>query len=465
MRILVVEDERLLRLQLKEELERQASSRGKHEIHVADSYEAAREILQRQMVDIAFVDLNLGPGHDKAGIKLLQQVRSELPHIVTIIMTGIEDSAVVEECLRLGAADYIFKPFEPRIVHHLMIKAVVHHRLFRKNQTLKAQGGDRVVEPIVLSTKSPPFKAVLEQAKKLRGKNLRVLITGESGTGKEVMAQYLWSLEKDPDRPFIPVHCGAISENLVESALFGHVKGAFTGATEDKKGYFEAADGGDIFLDEVATMPQSVQVKLLRTLNSGEVVRVGGNKGKKFDFRVIAATNEKLSELTEKKLFRDDLLFRLTEVELKLPPLRERLEDLPDLIEAFLRKAGHPDKSLSKGALRLVEKYPWPGNIRQLEKVITVLAEFTSKNAIEENDLQNQLIPSAPKKATKESQNLFQLIPEQCMGRFQMNVDQLEQAMARYALDNTENDSQAAKLLGIPRNSLIRRIQEWGWKQ
>lgn len=469
MRILIVEDERLLRIQLKNELEHPSAQVGtsqKHHIIPVANFEEARGILQAQAIDIAFIDLNLGPGGDGAGLRLLEHVRTNYPNTVSIVMTGVEDSNIVEQCLRLGAADYIFKPFEPRIVHHLLIKAVVHHKLFRRAQTLRAQGGDRIVEPMRLSSKSPAFQKVLEQTEKLKGKNLRVLITGETGTGKEVMAQYLWSLEEDFDRPFIPVHCGAISENLVESALFGHVKGAFTGATEDKKGFFEDADGGDIFLDEIGTMPLDLQIKTLRTLNSGEVVKVGKTSGRKFDFRVIAATNENLDELVKKGLFREDLLYRIKEVEIKLPPLRERREDIPDLAVQFLEKCGHESKHLSESAIDLLKNYSWPGNLRQLEKSIRILSELSESQEITEFDVRKYLsgfskdisIPSS-------SENLiFGVAEKDFEKRFDELTEQLQQSMIKMALEKTKSSRKAAEYLGISRGILRGKIAAWGWQ-
>jgi DNA-binding NtrC family response regulator len=466
MRILIVEDERLLRVQLKNELEHPSAQNldsQKYQIVGVANFSEAQGILQAQAIDIAFIDLNLGLGGDRAGIKLLELIRKQYPSIVPIVMTGTEDSSVVEECLKLGAADYIFKPFDPRIVHHLLIKAIVHHKLFRKTQTLRAQGGDRIVEPKKLVSKSPAFQKVIAQAEKLRGKNLSVLITGETGTGKEVMAQYLWSQESDSYRPFIPVHCGAISENLVESALFGHVKGAFTGALEDKKGFFEDADGGDIFLDEIGTMPIATQAKLLRVLNSGDVTRVGATRGRKFDFRVIAATNEDLTRMSSAKSFREDLLFRVNQVELKLPPLRKRKEDIADLVQLFLQQSGNGEKKYSPDAMELAIEYPWPGNIRQLEKVVTVSGALTEGDVISRKDLERQLnLGQSKSSQSSNSNDVFSIAPNQVQGRFQTNVEELEKAMLQFALKNCKNESEAARYLGIPRNSLIRRIREWG---
>ncbi len=465
MRILIVEDDRTLRIQLRTELERTSGSKSNFQIVPASNLNEAQDLLQAQAFDIAFVDLNLGEGGDNAGVQLLEKIRASYPDIVTIITTGNEDSAVIEECLRLGAADYIIKPFDPSMVHRLMIKAKVHHRLFRANQILRAQGG-YPRESILLTTKSPAFREVLNKAEKLRGKSIRVLITGESGTGKEVLAKYISSFEDD-SRPFVPVHCGGISEHLVESTLFGHTKGAFTGATEDKAGLFEVADGGDIFLDEIGTMPLEVQIKVLRTLNSGEVIRVGAVSGRKFNFRVIAATNEDLQTLVTKKMFRDDLYYRINEVELKLPSLRERKEDISDLIQGFFMKFGKPNKYFTAEALDFSLNYPWPGNIRQLEKVVKVLAELTDGNEISRKALEVQLNINSAMKTSNPSINpksVFSIPTAHIAGRFQANLEELEQAMVRFAMDETINDTQAAKYLGIPRNSLVRRLQEWGWK-
>lgn len=475
MRIIVVENERLLGLTLKASLEQPINpNQEPHVIHLASSFEDAMRVIEKETIDIAFLDIDLGENHKDGGIKLLKYFRKHYPSTVVIIMTGMEADKIIEECLQIGAADYIFKPFEPRRVHHLMMKAIVQHRLFRRTESLRVQGGDRVAEPIELKSKSPCFNEVIELAKRIKGKKLRALITGESGTGKEVMARFIWSQEGDLTRPFIPVHCGAIPENLVESNLFGHVKGAFTGAISDKKGYFEAADGGDIFLDEIGTMPLDVQVKLLRALNSGEITRVGSNKGKCFNFRVIAATNENIEELTKQGRFREDLLFRLKEVELHLPPLRDRKEDIIDLIHSFLNKNGHHEKYFSIDALDIFLSYTWPGNIRQLEKTVSVLAELAEKQEITAEEVRRQLGINSPSNhqslvdSSSEDKvingSLCQIQPTEIEGRFQHVLEDVEKKMIRFALEKEPSESQAAKFLGMPRNSLRRRIHEWGWK-
>ncbi len=295
MRILIVDDETLVRKTM------QAQIPAPHTVALADSLEEALDVLSMQMIDLVFTDLSLDESTDRTGIKLIQEISKNYPTTVVVAMTGHDESHLVESCLKAGAVDYLLKPFDAKTLTQVLRKAPVLHRLLRKNQTLKHQAGSKLVKHIDLYTKSPVFNAVIETAKKIRGSGHSILIRGESGAGKEIMAQYLWSLENDNSRPFITVNCGAIPSHLAESELFGHKKGAFTGATDARAGKFESADGGDLFLDELATLSADIQVKLLRVLSSGDIYPVGQDVGKKVNCRVIAATNENLEEMIKNK--------------------------------------------------------------------------------------------------------------------------------------------------------------------
>ena len=337
------------------------------------------------------------------------------------------------------------------------------HRLLRRNQTLKHQAGSKLVKHINLYTKSPTFKAVLETAKKIRGSGQSILVRGESGSGKEIMAQYLWSLENDSSRPFIAVNCGAIPTHLAESELFGHKKGAFTGATETRAGKFESADGGDIFLDELATLSMDLQAKLLRVLSSGDIYPVGQDTGRKVNCRTIAATNENLEEMIREKKFREDLFFRIKNFTITLPPLRERKEDILDLANEFLRSGNYADKHLSASAEQLLLNYSWPGNIRELKSAIEVACVLSDDNELQPSDLTPHLVQSAPVYENVIKNTSLEEIDEKALeGRYSHVVSEFELKLIEFALKKKGSESAAARYLGIPRSTLgdlRRRLQ------
>ena len=429
---------------------------------MASSYREALEALERGVFDLVFVDLNLDNNDELTGTKLIPEIRKNAPSTILIAMTGLEDPDLIAQCYKLGASDYIFKPIVPKTIGLLIERAKTTHRLIRQNRSLKTQAGERLVEKMTLTTKSERFQSVIDRAKKLKGASESVLIRGESGVGKDVMAQFLWSLEEDDSRPYVPVDCGAITSSLAESELFGHRKGAFTGATESRVGKFEEADGGDLFLDEIATLPLTTQNKFLRFLNNGEITLVGQNLPKKVDVRVIAATNEPLEEMVKAKTFREDILFRLKQVTITIPPLRERKEDIPDLVATFLKPKG---KSISADALQFCIGYHWPGNIRELRDTVRAAALFADGDEITVQDLHSQVESGIAATSTdsKSTQALETSLDDpKVKGNFNQLSREFEQRLVKFALERAGTDTGAAKFLGIPRSTLRSKLRLWG---
>ncbi len=368
-RVLVVDDEPAVR----RSLERLLTSKG-FEVTTAEDGEAALGRLASSPADVVLVDLimpRLG------GMELLARLKEKHPDVEVIIMTahGSYDAAVA--AVRAGAYHFLTKPFQPPDVVPLTVAMAAERRRLlsrardlerRLEQAEQARGlGGLVGE-------SPTMREIYQEASRVAATDVTVLILGESGTGKELVARAIHERSGRRDKPFVPVNCGAISPELVESELFGHVRGAFTGANAAREGIFEEAHKGTVFLDELGELPLGAQVKLLRTLQEGEVRRVGSNEARRVDVRVIAATNVDLERQIAEGKFRKDLFYRLNVVPIVLPPLRERREDIPLLARHFLRKhagrAGREVRSISPEAMRLLGAYEWPGNVRELENVI-----------------------------------------------------------------------------------------------
>lgn len=474
MKILVVDDDELTRFSIKSSLE-DPHLRGAPEIlnrvTTAGTLNEALAFVEQEIYDLAFVDIRLGPHHRTGGIELLRNLRLFCPTTVVIMMTSVEDYETVEKCLLAGAADYIFKPFDYQSVHLLMVKARATHRHFRKQQNFKSQAGDKAVTPVYLTTRSPLFQKVLDQAKRLKGTDLSVLLLGENGVGKEVLAQFLWTLEEDDARPFVAVHSGGLSKELVESEIFGHKKGSFTGAVEDRVGKFQHAHRGDFFLDEISTMPPDVQQKLLRVLQEKKVTPVGSNSTISVDCRIICATNENIEALVKRGVFREDLYFRIKRAVLNIPPLRNRKEDIPSLIDHFLRKYSLGTKKITPSALKLCLEYSWPGNIRQLEGAIETTAKMQEGDEITEEDLRTQIFSQSEIWSTPQevdlpagSENKFGLDAELIRRNYKHLLRDFEQTMVSIALKKAKSENAAAEYLGLPRSTLVSRRRSWGWR-
>lgn len=448
-KILVIDDEVKLTQIIKRSLEREG-----HTVLVANDSESAREIMrQPSALDIIFCDLRL-PG-DVDGIALLTEAKRYQPEADFIIITAYATVQTAVEALKKGAFDYLIKPV-PLDELKLMVKRLLETRsLKEENVRLKEIIQEKFSFNNIVGV-SKAIQAVLAKVAKVAPTNVSVLLRGESGTGKEIIAKTIHSASPRRDKPLIIVNCSAIPDTLLESELFGYVRGAFTGAYEDRKGLFQVADGGTIFLDEIGEISPALQVKLLRVLQDGEFQRLGDFAEKiKVDVRIIAATNKNLEEAVDAGHFRQDLYYRLNVVPIFIPPLRERKEDIPYLIEHFLKKYAPPGRSysLSPEAMQLLMKYSWPGNIRELENAIEHAIVMAENSEIKVEDL-----PLAIR-------NFRQGTPSLTPGKVDVNhltLEEMEKQAILNAIRRTQgNYSRAARLLGITRRTLGYRIKKY----
>jgi two-component system response regulator AtoC len=420
---------------------------------VASAEDALRELDQRAY-DLVLTDVRM-PG--MGGMELLREVQRRDPDAVVIVMSayGTHDTAI--EAVKAGAWDYVSKPFRPDEVVLVLRKAEERERLSRENRRLRGALAEAVPPAAIVGT-SAPMAELLRQVRKVAPQKTTVLLEGESGTGKELVAHALHDLSPRAAQPFVPVNCGAIPAELLESELFGHVRGAFTDATRNKKGLAAEADGGTLFLDEIGELPLPLQVKLLRFLQDEEVRPVGDTRARKVDVRVVAATARDLGRAAAEGTFREDLYWRLNVVALRLPPLRERAEDVPALAAHFLARYGRlrpelPAMSLGEDALALLSAHRWPGNVRELEHVVERAVVLADGPAIREEDL-----PDALRAAGSG-------VPPAGDGELSIKrgTRALEARLIREALDRTGgNRTRAAELLEISYRALLYKIKEYG---
>jgi DNA-binding NtrC family response regulator len=341
-----------------------------YEVECAENAKQALSILETKNMDIILADIKM-PGMD--GLEMHRRIRSLNKDSIVIIMTAFAAVDTAVQALKDGAYDYITKPFDPDDLSHLIRNASSQISLKEENEALRNKLVSlENVENLIGSSEA--MIKVLKEVEQVAQSSSPVIITGESGTGKELIAQAIHSNSKRKFSPLVSVHCGALTESLLESELFGHEKGAFTGAMYNRKGRFEMADGGTIFLDEIATISSKMQIELLRVLETKTFIRVGGNKEITSDFRVICATNKNLKQMVDDGQFREDLFYRLNVVNIQIPPLRERTEDIPMLVDHFIKKyctsLSRNILSIEKSALKRLEQYDFPGNVRELENMI-----------------------------------------------------------------------------------------------
>lgn len=366
LRVLFVDDEKPLQELLRTELPRLG-----HEVTVCADGKAALKVLEKGKFDAAILDLRM-PG--MSGIEVLEHLKRVSPDTEAVVMTGHASMETAIEAVRLGAFDYVTKPAKLAAIATILEKVAERRDLKHKNLALQSRV-QAAEGPTVLVGAAPSMSNVHRVIATVAPTDATVLILGETGTGKELAARTLWQESKRKDMPFVPVNCGALAENLVESELFGHRKGAFTGADRDHKGLFEVANGGTLFLDEVGELNKNIQVKLLRFLESGEIRRLGETEPFRTDVRVLCATNRDLRTMTQDDTFREDLFFRINTFEIRLPPLRERRPDIPDLARHLLsRAARRPIEQVSSlltpETIEVLLEHEWPGNVRELANVM-----------------------------------------------------------------------------------------------
>jgi two-component system response regulator HydG len=389
------------------------------------------------------------------GLKVLETARQTQPNAETIMVTAHGDVPTAKAAIRGGAYEFIEKPLDLEVFRNLVNRAAQTVLLRNQNTALRQQVDDKFgLEGIIGS--SPAIQRVLTTIRQVAPSDIPVLVTGESGTGKELVAHAIHNNSKRAKKPFKPVNCAGLSASILESELFGHIKGAFTGADKDRQGVFEYADGGTLFLDEIGDMPIEMQAKLLRALESGEVVRVGSNEPRHVDVRLISATNHDLDDLIEKGKFREDLMFRIKGVRVHIPPLRERREDIGPLVrhyvERFSKKLDKPVNRVADDTMIALTQYPWPGNVRQLINVVQNMVIVCEGEELRFAHIPVEIRSDADTDAGGGS---LAGLP----------LDQLE----KYAIRNTlrlaaGNREQAAKMLGIGERTLYRKLKEYGLK-
>ena len=447
--ILIVDDDRTT-LDLLEE----ALSAERHSVHTSQSGEEALNLGRQQSFDVVISDIKMGVG--VSGLDVLRSYKQINPQADVILMTAFGSMETAIEAVKAGAYDYISKPFRLEEILLMLERLEEKRGLQNENLQLRHQLEERFSLSAIVG-RSPQMLEVFKKIGYVADSRSTVLISGESGTGKELVAKAIHFNSVRAKNSFMAINCGALTETLLESELFGHVRGAFTGAMSNKKGIFEEAEGGTVFLDEVSEMSTALQVKLLRVLDEQEVRPVGGSGPIKFDVRIIAASNKDLLALAEKGGFRHDLLYRLNVINIHLPPLRERRDDILLLLAHFLKKFSPPSGSpitIADDAMAVLSAYHWPGNVRELENTIEAACALTRTNLITAKELPPRFT-AAP--TTSNHDQLYDDIP---------SLDELERRYLLKVLEAAGNDkSRAAEIMGVNRKTIYRMIERHGVKE
>ena len=449
-RVLVVDDDEGHAKAVAESLERVG-----YDCIVATSGSEGLRLIEEQVFDIVITDLIM-EGVD--GMEVLARAKRELPDAEVVILTGHSTIKGAVSAMQAGASNYLIKPLDINELRTVADKASQSQRLHRSNIELQRQLNEKFGFEGVIGN-SPAMHAVVARLRQIAPTSASVLITGASGTGKELVAKALHINSPRKNKPFVPLNCAELGENVLESELFGHVKGAFTGADRDRIGRFQYANGGTLFLDEIGDMPMAIQVKLLRVLESGEIVRVGTNDPVKVNVRLISATNRDLSDAIAEGKFRQDLYHRLKVVSVRLPPLRERRDDIPLLIDYFLKEfaTAHdkPVRGLTPGVRKVLLGYSWPGNVRELRNVIESMVVMDADGVLDVDDLTEDLQQVASAGRSEADAGVDSLI-----GR---SLEDVERHYLAVTLKLTGgNREEAARLLGIGERTLYRKIKEYG---
>src|SRR3984957_9839885 len=444
--ILIIEDEakmrRLLELNLGED--------GFSTLSAGDA-ESGLKLLRENHVDLVLTDLKL-PGMN--GLDFLHAVKNQNAALPVIVMTAFGSVETAVEAMKAGASDYVLKPFSLAEMRMVIHKELDVHKLREENRSLREALGRRY-ELTNVAARSPKMQEVLATVERVAPTNATVLLGGESGVGKDLIARAIHEKSRRARGPFVKINSTAIPENLLESELFGYERGAFTGAVASKPGKFELADKGTLFLDEIGDVPPATQVKLLRVLQEREFERLGGTKTVKVDVRLIAATNRDLRQALEQGTFREDLYYRLNVVPIDIAPLRERREDIPDLVNLFVSRfagdSGKPVEGITPEAMQILKNYHWPGNVRELQNIIERACALAKGTVIEVGDIH---LDGRPAKVVN---GVSGFLPDG------MTLEQWEDEMIQEALRRANgNKSQAARLLGLSRNALRYRLSKIG---
>jgi DNA-binding NtrC family response regulator len=425
-----------------------------YEVTSAATAEIALDLINGEQYQVIVSDLFLP---DKSGLDILPEVHRISPATEVIVVTGYASAQTAVRAMKEGAFDYITKPVDFDELKMVVAKALEKQKLLSENIYLRRQLQGRFEFSNIIGS-SPAMNIVFERMNRIVKTDSTVLVTGESGTGKELVARALHYNGTRRDRPFVAVNCSAIPEMLLESELFGHVRGAFTGAIKDKPGKFEAANHGTIFLDEIGSLPLHLQAKMLRVLQEHEVERVGSNKTVNLHVRVISATNSDLENMVKQGGFREDLYYRLNVIPLRLPPLRERQQDIMYLTTFFLEKQcrlmGRPPCSISKEALEVLEQYSWPGNVRELENLIERMVALTDAAVITLEDVPAKIIGEKPDREVFDVE-----MPAQGIDLV-ATISRIEHSLILQALKSAGGvKAKAAALMGINRTTLVEKIK------
>jgi len=444
-RILIVDDDASLRRVLQVQLEQEG-----YQVSAAASAQQTLSILQLRPIDLVITDLRM-PG--LSGLELLKHIRSEHPQTIIILLTAFGTVETAVEAIRTGAYDYLTKPVHPEEMSLVVHRALEHLRLIEEVRTLRTSLDKKYGFENILGS-SDALVEVLDTAARAARTNSTVLIRGETGTGKELLARAIHFNSPRRNGPLVTINCGTIPRELLESELFGHKKGAFTGAVAAKRGRIELADGGTLFLDEIGEMPPELQVKLLRLIQEGEIEKIGFETGNHVDVRIIAASHRDLHAMIEDGTFREDLYYRLAVIPLILPPLRERAEDIPALAQHFFRKSQQknerPELALSPALLPYFARYRWPGNVRQLENVMEYIVVLARGKDITIEDL-----PQFLRQEKGGSEALKIDLPAQGV-----SLEAIEKELLLRALEKCGwNQTHAARYLDISRKTLIYRME------
>lgn len=464
-KILVADDEESIRWVLSKALEKQGYS-----VDLAEDGNKARLLAERNKYDLAVLDIKM-PGIQ--GLDLLKEFHTLAPETLVVIMTAEATMEHAVSAMKNGAYDYLTKPFDLTALDAIILKAQKASEVTEQIDQLKEELQDQYRFGRSIIGNSQPMQEVYKTLGRVAGSDVTVLVSGESGTGKELIARAIHINSPRLGKPFIALNCAAIPRELLESELFGHERGAFTGATERKSGKFEQANHGTLFLDEIGDMPLELQAKLLRVLQEKEITRTGGNQTINIDVRIVAATNQKLIELVRERQFREDLYYRLNVVPINLPPLRERREDLPLLADFFLQRAkqdlGIDAIEYTPDALELLQSHDWPGNVRELENVIKRAALLSpghiltpsdfgglcgDENSVCSNDESLEALVARKLENSLASMNLIEM-----NNLYEMVLHQVERPLINIVLAKTRgNQVRTAEVLGINRNTLRKKI-------